>query len=134
MKLSAIIFPTSSRTFYGQRWVNILLRTTHLIGVSGIGAGAIFQLPVHLWQPYLLTTMISGCLMVFIEVWSNGIWLVQLRGQSTLIKLAVLSLSFIWGMQGYMIFTAIIISGIFAHAPGKVRYYSIFHGKEIHSL
>jgi hypothetical protein len=134
LKIITTIFPATSRTFDGMRWVNILLRTTHLIGISGVGAGAFFQLPINLWLPYLLTTLISGCLMVLIEIWSNGIWLIQLRGQSTLIKLALLSLSLIWNMQSYMIFIAIVISGIFAHAPGKVRYYSIFHRKTIYFL
>lgn len=128
------LFPKTSRSFNSQRWVNIILRTTHLIGLSGVGAGAIFQVPINLWLPYLLITVISGCLMVLLETWSNGIWLIQLRGLATLIKLLLLALSFIWGIHGYMIFIAIIISGLIAHAPGKVRYYSIFHGGVIHAL
>jgi len=101
------------------------------MGIGGVAGGALFQLPIELWLNYLYITVLSGCSMVIIEIWSNGIWLIQLRGLATLLKLAVLSLALISGLQPYMIFSAIILSGIFAHAPGKVRYYSIFHGKVI---
>jgi len=101
------------------------------MGIGGVTGGALFQLPIELWLNYLYITVLSGCSMVIIEIWSNGIWLIQLRGLATLLKLAILSLAFISDLQSYMIFSAIILSGIFAHAPGKVRYYSIFHGKVI---
>ena len=33
------LFPAESRQFYGQRWLNILLRSVHLLGVAGVGGG-----------------------------------------------------------------------------------------------
>jgi len=134
LKRSNTIFPLQSRSFRGQRWVNILLRTAHLVGIAGVAGGALFQLPIELWLNYLYITVLSGCTMVIIEIWTNGIWLIQLRGLATLLKLAILSLALSADLQAYMIFSAIILSGIFSHAPGKVRYYSIFHGKVIEQL
>lgn len=129
-----MIFPAQSRSFPGQRWVNISLRTLHLVAICGVAAGALFQLKQELWQNYLYLTLLSGSGMVLIEVWNNGIWLIQLRGLVTVLKLSILSIAFVSGFQPYMIFTALVLSGIIAHAPGKVRYYSIYHNKVIERL
>lgn len=129
-----MIFPAQSRSFPGQRWVNILLRTLHLIAICGVAAGALFQVEQELWLNYLYLTLLSGSGMILIEVWNNGIWLIQLRGLVTLLKLLILSVAFVSGYQPYMIYTALVLSGIIAHAPGKVRYYSIFHNRVIEHL
>lgn len=121
----SILFPAQSRTFFAQRWVNILLRTAHLVGIVGFGCAYLFNLPADSWLPYMCLTIVSGALMVTLEIWSNGIWLIQLRGLATLLKLFILSLTFWLGMQNYIIIPVIIISSVFAHAPAKVRYYSI---------
>jgi len=125
LKISSIIFPPQSRSFEGQRWINILLRSIHLIGISGVGAAFLYELAVEQWLPFMLLTVISGIAMVILEVWSNGIWLIQLRGITTLIKLALLLLTIFIGLNPYILFLVILISSVISHAPGKVRYYPI---------
>lgn len=124
MNYTTLIFPQESRSFTGQRWINILLRTLHLIGVAGVGAAFLFSVSEEQWRPYMLLTLTSGCTMVLVEVWSNGIWLIQLRGLSTLLKLLILSLTVVVGLQAYILISVIIIAGLMSHAPGKVRYFS----------
>ena len=75
--------------------------------------------------------------MLLIELWSNAIWLIQLRGIATLMKLAALLFSMWAGTQSYIIIPVIIISGVISHAPGKVRYFfviplRVFNQKVIH--
>ena len=129
MDLKSLIFPQTSREFPGRRWVNISLRTLHLIGIAGIGGAFLYQADKALWLPYLLLTLVSGLLLVGLEVWSNGIWLMQLRGLATLLKLLILSLALFLGLQGWMLVSIIVIASVLAHAPGDVRYYSPFHGR-----
>ena len=124
MKL--ILFPTQSRAFPGQRWLSISLRTLHLIGLAGVGAGFLFQLAFTHWQAYLMLIVLTGLAMVVLEIWSNGIWLLQLRGLATMIKLLLLSITLLIGLDTYILITVIIISAVLSHAPGKVRYYSLF--------
>jgi len=64
--------------------------------------------------------------MILLETWNNGIWLIQLRGLFTLLKLLILSMTFFVGMQSYILFVVILISGVMSHAPARVRYYT-FH-------
>lgn len=124
MNYAKLLFPQQSRCFTGQRWINILLRTLHLIGVAGAGAAFLFSVSEEQWRPYMLLTITSGCVMVLVEVWSNAIWLVQLRGLSTLLKLLILLMTFVVGLQVYLLISVIVIAGLISHAPGKVRYFS----------
>ena len=134
-KLASILFPASSRFFPGQRWVNICLRTLHLVGLSGTGYAFLGPGPEPGWRNFLMLTIISGISMMLISIWSNGIWLLQLRGQIILFKLLLLSLILTQPLYHAQLFiTVIVLSGIISHAPGNTRYYSVFHGRRLDTL
>ena len=130
MKISEIFFPKHSRSFIGQRWVSILLRSLHLIGIAGVGGAFLFNLSKEQWLPFMLITVATGIAMVILETWNNGIWIIELRGLSVLLKLGLLSMTFIIGMQPAILYSVILISGILSHAPAKIRYYRLFPKKE----
>ncbi|MEA3274894.1 MAG: hypothetical protein U9Q81_06290 [Pseudomonadota bacterium] len=136
MKLRPRLFPPESRFFPGQRWINIGLRTLHLLGMAGIGAA--FLVPGAAdgaWHDYLWLTLASGLGLILIFVWSNGIWLIQLRGQAILLKVLLLALIPVWPSAGPALFAAVVLlSGIISHAPARVRYFSPFHGRMLESL
>ncbi len=135
MTLFRTLFPENYRSFPGKRWTSIALRTGHLVGVTGLGGAWIVGADPGAWHPYVLLTVVTGSLMLAIEIGSNGVYLVQLRGLAMLVKIALLSV--LWlvpAAGGPLILVAVIISGIFAHAPARVRYYSPFHGRMIDSL
>ncbi|MCK5336000.1 MAG: hypothetical protein KAQ67_07550 [Gammaproteobacteria bacterium] len=124
MKILTLLFPKQSRSFNGQRWASIILRSFHLTGIAGVGGAFLYDLSREQWLPFMLITVATGSIMMIIEIWGNGIWLIQLRGLSTLLKLSILSMTFIIGLQPTILFAVIIISGLMSHAPAKVRYYS----------
>lgn len=129
------LFPKSSRFFPGQRWVDICLRTLHLIGLSGAGYGFFGAGDSFNWHSFLLLTVTSGTAMMLISIWSNGIWLLQLRGQTILLKLALLGLILIQPHYHAELFiTVIVLSGLISHAPANTRYYSVFYGRRIDSI
>ena len=107
----------------------------HLIGIAGLGGGFLYQSPTEVWLPYLILSIVSGFGLMCLAIWTDGIWFIQLRGIAILIKLILLlSMPFLKGYAGYALIIAIVISGVIAHAPGDVRYYSIFHGKRVENL
>ena len=111
------------------------MRTLHLIGTAGVGGGFLYGSPREAWIPYLILTVISGFGIFLIEVWTNGIWIIQIRGVAVLIKLALLScLHFYQPWATPALVLSIVISGLISHAPGDVRYYSIFHRKKLYEL
>lgn len=133
--MSSSLFPVTSRSFPGMRWLNIFLRTLHLIGVAGLGGAYLYEAPRLLWEPYLWLSMLSGFALVAVSVYSNGIWLIQLRGLLILFKLLLLGLLlFLPAMKLELGIAVIIISSVISHAPGNLRYYSPWHGRRIEQL
>jgi hypothetical protein len=73
--------------------------------------------------------------MLVLELWSSAIYLLQVRGQATLLKVAlVAALPLAPGLEATVVVLAIVISGIVSHAPASVRYYSVFHGRVLDDL
>ncbi|MCW8890600.1 MAG: hypothetical protein OQL20_08085 [Sedimenticola sp.] len=135
MTFKAHFFPQESRFLPGQRWLNVLFRTTHLVGLGGLGAGFLYPAVDQSWQLYLYLTLVSGIGLSLISIYSNGIWLIQLRGQMVFLKLILLLLMEPFPeMKAELFILIILISGWIAHAPARVRYYSFYHRRRIESL
>jgi len=135
MDVKRLFFPSESRFLPGQRWLNVLFRTSHLVGLAGLGAGFLYTGVGQEWLLYLYLTLFSGLGLVFISIYSNAIWLIQLRGQIVLLKLLMMASIPLVPAFGAEIFIAVVVlSGWISHAPARVRYYSIFHGRKIERL
>ncbi len=118
-----------------KRWTKISLRTLHLLAVAGVGGGILFGLEKDLWMNYWWLAMASGGLMMLIDMIPNPVWIVQVRGLSILSKLILFAfLGCYPGWDGYLLVIIIIISGVISHAPGNLRYYSVYHRKVISSI
>jgi len=135
MSVYRLLFPSENRTFPGRRWLRITFRTLHLVGTAGLGGGYLYQSPKEFWLPYLTLTVVTGFAIVFLELWTNAIWLIQLRGLAIFLKLVLLScLHFCEGYGAHVLVISIVISGFISHAPGKVRYFSLLHGRRMDVL
>ena len=135
MTLWKTLFPANSRSFPGQRSANVILRTLHLIGIAGIGAAYLYAPVSPGWWPYFYLALISGVGLAGLYLRSNGVWLVQLRGQVILLKLLLLLLlPILPDLQSGLFLAVIILSGWIAHAPGSVRYYSPWHRRRVERL
>jgi len=131
----AALFPAKSRLLPAHRWINITLRTLHLIGIAGLGAGFFYVGVDDVWHSYLYLTLGTGLLLTLLSVWSNGIWLVQLRGQLIILKLFLLAAVMVMpDLKLGLIFLLIALSSVVSHAPGDIRYYSLYHRRRIESL
>ena len=113
-----------------KRWSKISLRTLHLLAIAGVGGGILFGLEKDLWLNYWWLAVVSGFLMILMDVIPNPVWMVQIRGLAVFLKLILLL--FLGSYPAWDIFlliVVIIISGAISHAPGKLRYYSVYHRK-----
>jgi hypothetical protein len=100
--------------------------------VAGVGGGILFGLDKALWLNYWWLAMLSGALMMLMDIVSNPVWMIQIRGLVIFVKLGLLMLLGRYpGWDGYLLVLIIIISGVISHAPGKLRYYSVYHRKVI---
>ena len=117
-----------------KRWTKISLRTLHLLAVAGVGGGVLFGLDRELWFNYWWLALASGALMMLIDIISNPVWFVQVRGLVIAVKLILLVfLGAYPGWDNLLLAVIIILSAVISHAPGKLRYYSLYHGRVITS-
>lgn len=117
-----------------KRWIKIGLRTLHLLSVAGVGGGILFGIDPSLWNNYWRLALISGVLMMLVDIVSNPVWLLQIRGLAIYVKLLLLvAIGHFPSLDAAILLVIIIISGIISHAPGSLRYYSIYHGRSIYS-
>jgi len=73
--------------------------------------------------------------MVAQDTWSSAVHLIQVRGMAVIAKILMLScLHLAGGYQMHVLFAVIILSGVVSHASARIRYHSIFHGREIDTL
>lgn len=117
-----------------KRWTKISLRTLHLLAVAGVGGGILFTLDKDIWIIYWWLAMASGALMMLLDITSNPVWLVQIRGLVIMAKLVLLA--FLGSYPAWdttLLIVIIVVSGVISHAPGKLRYYSVYHKKIITS-
>ncbi len=117
-----------------KRWTKISLRTLHLLAVAGVGGGILFALDKDIWIIYWWLAMASGALMMLLDIISNPVWLVQIRGLVIMAKLVLLA--FLGSYPAWdttLLIVIIVVSGVISHAPGKLRYYSVYHRKIITS-
>ena len=118
-----------------KRWSKISLRTLHLLAIAGVSGGILFSIEKDLWIKYWWLALASGGLMMLMDIISNRVWLVQIRGLSIFVKLVLLAILGVYpAWDGWLLAIIIIISGVISHAPGKLRYYSVYHGKVISSI
>ncbi len=107
------------------RWLNIGLRGLHLVGVAGLAGGYLFRLPEADWLGYWHLTLASGVLLSALYLWTDAAWLLKLKGQVILAKLALLALAYHQPDWWAAVFVLIILlSALFAHAPDRVRSYA----------
>ena len=117
-----------------KRWVKISLRTLHLLSIAGVGGGILFGLEKELWDSYWWLAIVSGGLMMLMDMVANPVWILQLRGVAIMMKLLLLLLLLDYPQWGSFILVLIIVmSGVISHAPGKLRYYSLYHRRVIAS-
>ena len=117
-----------------KRWTKISLRTLHLLAVAGVGGGILFGVDKDLWIGYWWLALASGTLMTLMDMVANPVWIVQVRGMVIVLKLVLLALlGLIPGWDSYLLAIIIILSAVISHAPGKLRYYSLYHRRVINS-
>ena len=117
-----------------KRWTKISLRSLHLLAVAGVGGGILFGIDKSVWVNYWWLAIASGSLMMLMDMLASPVWIVQVRGIVIIFKLILLALLGWHPEWDATLLTAIIVlSAVISHAPGKLRYYSVYHWQVINS-
>ncbi|MDN3516875.1 hypothetical protein QWY84_04535 [Aquisalimonas lutea] len=132
--LRARVFPPESRTFPGKRWLETGFRTAHLVGTAGIGGGFLWGAAPQHWLPFLWLTVVTGAAMAALQIWGNGVWLIQVRGLAVIAKLALLGVMVAGDVRADLFILVLVISGVVSHAPARLRYFSPLYMRRIDHL
>ena len=98
------------------------------MAVAVFYGGHVYGVDAARLEPALYAVLASGWLFVALEVARAPIWLVQLRGVATFVKLGlVASLGAFWEQRLLLLTLALVIGSVVAHMPGRFRYYSLVH-------
>ncbi|PSV79575.1 hypothetical protein [Photobacterium leiognathi] len=125
-------YTISETRFWCQRLAKTTIRALHILGVAASSAGFIFAVEKSLWINWWILAMMSGITMMSLEIYRSKLWLIQLKGVLTFVKLLML-LSIVWlpAQQAHIYIAVIILSVFIAHGPAGLRHYSIWHRKRI---
>jgi hypothetical protein len=116
------------------RLIRITLRTAHLIAFGALYGGSVYGAGGEQLHPALLATVGTGGALMTLELYRTPLWLAQVRGLATLLKIVlVVGAALWWDARLWLLTAAIIVGGVSSHMPGRFRYYSIFHGRVIGS-
>lgn len=115
-----------------MRALRTTLRTAHLVAFGALYGGHIYGVPAERLWPALLATVATGGAFMSLEIYRTPLWLAQLRGVATLVKIAlVAAVAIFWNVRVWLLTAAIIIAGVASHMPGRYRYYSVLHGRVV---
>ena len=119
-----ILMPGKSK-FVGRRWLSIVLRSLHLVGVV-LTAIAIFGSSQHQLAASL-TTFVTGVGLFGIELWRSRQHWRELAGAFVLLKLLlVLGMILMPSHAAGLFWFLLISSSLISHAPKSFRHKRLF--------
>lgn len=120
------------RSIPGVRLLRTGLRTAHLIATGALYGGHVYGVEAERLLPALLAVIATGGAFLGLEVVRSPIWLVQVRGVATFVKLILVAcVAPFWELRVPLLTLAVIIGGVTSHMPGRWRYRSLPHGRVI---
>jgi len=125
-------FRVDPRPVPAARPLRTALRTAHLIAAGALYGGHVYGVEAERLVPALAGVLATGGAFLAIEVYQASVWLIQIRGVATLVKLAlVASVAVFWELRVLLLTLAVIIGGVSSHMPGRWRYHSVLHGRVV---
>jgi hypothetical protein len=105
-----------------ERVTAVTLRTLHLVAVVGMGA-ALLGAPVAP-GPYGALLLLSGLLLLVLDLRARRLALLELAGLVVLVKLAA-SAWIAWapGDAAWLFWTLVVLSSLSSHAPKSLRHW-----------
>ena len=114
------------------RLLRTSLRTLHIIAIAALYGGHVYGVQAERLVPALLATLGTGAALLGLEVFRAPIWMVQVRGVATGVKLALVAAVPVWWSGRVALLTlAIAIGAVVSHMPGRFRYYSLLHRRVV---
>jgi hypothetical protein len=127
-RLQRLLFPDPARDLPAERAIRIGLRTAHIAAFGILLGGHVFDVERHRLLLWLWLTIGTGGALVAVELCGSFVWLLEVRGWMTLLKLVLIWLvPWLWPYRVWLLLATLVIGSVSSHMPGRFRYYSVFH-------
>jgi len=122
-----LLFPATPRSLPGHRGLKIPARAVHVL-CAGVAAGSYLLDAGHAAQgAWLGSAAATGLLILLLDLFETGVFLVQVRGLVILIKFALLAALPLFGTRaGWVLAALVLVSVLSSHTTSKVRYFVVF--------
>lgn len=126
MRALSLLFPAEPRAFRGRRGVKIALRALHVLCAGVFTAAHVLAVDPARRGPWLAGTIASGALILLLDLFESGAFLLQVRGLVVMAKIGLLlALPTFGEYQPHVLVVILLTSVVFSHAPSKVRYFVV---------
>ena len=116
---------TQSRRPAWTRFLDIALRTAHVLVISVLFGGAVFRIPTDQLVPWQHLAMATGVMLIVSEIIHHTHWLTQIRGLMVFIHAGLLGLAIFRPDLAKIFLGASLVFGLVgSHLPKKIRYWS----------
>jgi hypothetical protein len=111
-----------SRPAVRRRWAGIVLRSLHLVAVSWLALTLFGGAPQPAGAALLL--VVSGAVLLVLELADRRIRLAELAGMVVLAKLGLTAAMVVWPAAAAWLFWALVfVSSLASHAPREWRHW-----------
>lgn len=117
------LFPDPPRELPGRRGLKIVLRAAHVLTAAGLLGAYLFEVPDTLGAPWFHSTLLTGALLLLLDLHESAAFLLQVRGLVVVLKLLlVAALPWLGDLAAIALAAVVLVSVVSSHAPGRVRY------------
>jgi hypothetical protein len=130
--LRTLLFPPAPRQLHGRRAMKVLLRTIHVPCAGILTAAYLFDAGASSRTVWMVGTIVSGLLILLLDLHETGVFLLQVRGLVVLGKIALLAMLPILEVYRVPVLVGLLgISVMSSHAPSRIRYHLPFGGDRL---
>jgi len=107
------------------RFLDIALRTAHVLVISVLFGGAVFRVPLDQLVPLQRLAVITGLALIVSEIFHRPHWPTQIRGVMVFIHAGLLGLVILRpDLAVAWLLTALVFGMVGSHLPKRIRHWS----------
>ena len=125
--LTGLLFPATPRSFPGVRAVRMTLRALHILVAGTLLGGHLLGQSQEVLLPWLVATVISGGLLLALDLYATFAVLCEVRGLIVIVKCLLTALvALLWQARVVLLLLVLALGVYGSHMSGKLRHHLLW--------